>query len=79
MILFGWEDITGKHAPRKVFGSVVRFPVFPFAPNMKSFVLLLASALAVVQQAAGHAIFQDLWVNGVDKISTLAHLFAQKR
>jgi len=37
---------------------------------MKSFVIPLASALAVVQQTAGHATFQDLWVNGVDKAST---------
>jgi len=36
---------------------------------MKSFVVALAPALAVVQQAAAHAIFQQLWVNGVDKIS----------
>lgn len=34
---------------------------------MKSF--LLASALAF-QHAAGHAIFQQLWVDGVDKAST---------
>lgn len=30
---------------------------------------ILASALAV-QQAAGHALFQQLWVNGVDKSNT---------
>ncbi|KAF2691877.1 lytic polysaccharide monooxygenase [Lentithecium fluviatile CBS 122367] len=34
---------------------------------MKTFIL--ASALAI-QQAAGHAIFQQLWVNGVDKSNT---------
>lgn len=34
---------------------------------MKSFIV--ASALAI-QQVAGHAIFQDLWVDGVDKSNT---------
>ncbi|KAF2271047.1 hypothetical protein CC78DRAFT_563615 [Lojkania enalia] len=38
---------------------------------MKS--LILASALAI-QQAAGHAIFQDLWVDGVDKGSTCVRM-----
>jgi hypothetical protein len=35
--------------------------------------ILFASALAI-QQVAGHALFQDLWVNGVDKASTCVRL-----
>ncbi|KAG0647413.1 putative endo-beta-1 [Hyphodiscus hymeniophilus] len=42
---------------------------------MKSSFILAAAALAV-QQVAGHATFQDLWVNGVDEICTL---FSQQR
>jgi cellulase len=38
---------------------------------MKS--IIVASALAI-QQVAGHAIFQDLWVNGVDKASTCVRM-----
>lgn len=38
---------------------------------MKSF--FLASALAI-QHAAGHAIFQQLWVDGVDKGSTCVRM-----
>jgi len=34
---------------------------------MKSTILALAAALAA-QEVAGHATFQDLWVNGVDQI-----------
>jgi hypothetical protein len=37
---------------------------------MKSTILSLIAALAT-QQVAGHSIFQDLWVNGVDEISFL--------
>lgn len=33
---------------------------------MKS--LLFSAAALAVQQVAGHATFQDLWVNGVDEI-----------
>ena len=29
---------------------------------------LLATVL-VIQQAAGHALFQDMWINGIDKSS----------
>jgi hypothetical protein len=36
---------------------------------MKSVILSLVTALAV-QRVAGHATFQDLWVNGVDMMST---------
>lgn len=35
--------------------------------------IFLASALAI-QQVAGHAIFQDLWVNGVDKSNTCVRM-----
>lgn len=38
---------------------------------MKNFII--ASAL-VVQQVASHAIFQDLWVNGVDKSNTCVRM-----
>lgn len=34
---------------------------------------LLASAL-VIQQAAGHALFQQMWVNGVDKSNTCVRM-----
>jgi hypothetical protein len=37
---------------------------------MKSTILSLIAAFAT-QRIAGHSIFQDLWVNGVDKISIL--------
>jgi hypothetical protein len=35
-----------------------------------TFILASVSALAI--QVAGHATFQQLWVNGVDKICSLA-------
>ena len=35
-----------------------------------TFILATVSALAA--QVAGHATFQELWVNGVDKISSFA-------
>ncbi|KAF2741458.1 hypothetical protein EJ04DRAFT_480857 [Polyplosphaeria fusca] len=38
---------------------------------MKSSIVALAFA---IQQAAGHALFQDLWVNGVDKSTTCVRL-----
>lgn len=37
---------------------------------MKSAILFSAAALAVLQ-VAGHATFQELWVNGVDEICIL--------
>lgn len=47
-----------------------------FRINMKAtFVLATVTALAV--KVAGHATFQELWVNGVDQISQLSHLVAQ--
>jgi hypothetical protein len=42
---------------------------------MKSTILSLIAALAT-QQVAGHSIFQDLWVNGVDEISIPLKLHA---
>lgn len=38
-----------------------------FRINMKA-TTFLAGVAALVTQVAGHATFQDLWVNGVDKI-----------
>ena len=41
---------------------------------MKSAIISALVAL-VFRQAAAHATFQDLWVNGVDKISVLQAFF----